>query len=218
MELQGKRIAFLGDSITEGYGVSSVDNVYWKVLERNSGAQCFGYGIGGTRIAKQHAPSDPKTDRWFGSRVDGMIPDADIVVVFGGVNDYCTGTAHLGTHDDRTEDTFCGALYVLMEKLRDKYPHATIVFVTPFHCSYSEESVTYNSAGAPRFCNLQAYADTIKDVAAHYAIPVLDMYHSEWMASGLDLVRQQYVPDGVHPNDAGHVRIAACLQNFISNL
>ncbi len=218
MDLRRKKIAFLGDSITEGYGTSSLENVYWKVLERNTGARCFGYGIGGTRIAKQNVPSDPIRDRWFGSRVGEMIPDADIVVVFGGVNDFCHGDAHLGTNADRSEDTFCGALYVLMEKLRDKYPCATIVFITPFHCSYSEESVTYNSAGAPRFCNLQTYADAIKETAGNFSIPVLDMYHSEWMSAGLDVVQQQYVPDSVHPNDAGHARVAACLQDFLSNL
>ncbi len=218
MELQGKRIAFLGDSLTEGFRMESSENVYWKVLQRNTGAQCFGYGIGGTRIAKDHVSSDPKVERWFGSRVDKMIPDADIVVVFGGVNDYCNGAALLGTHNDRTEDTFCGALHVLMEKLINRYPCATIVYVTPFHCRYSEESVSHNIAGAPRFGNLQMYADAIKEAAIHYAIPVLDMYHTEWMSAGLDVVQQKYVPDSVHPNDAGHARIADCLQDFLIKL
>lgn len=218
MDLRGKKIAFLGDSITEGYGTSSVDNVYWKVLERNTGANCFGYGIGGTRIARQQKPESLANDNWFGSRVDSMIPDADIVIVFGGINDFCTGEALLGTQADRTEDTFCGALHVLMEKLINRYPCATIVFVTPFHCRYSEESVTHNSAGAPRFGNLQMYADAIKEAAVHYAIPVLDMYHAEWMSAGLDVVQQKYVPDSVHPNDAGHARIADCLQDFLIKL
>ena len=82
MELKGKKIAFLGDSITEGTGASSLEHVYWKVLERQTGAECHGYGIGGTRIAPQRTKSaEDRWDQYFGSRVDEMIPDADVVVV-----------------------------------------------------------------------------------------------------------------------------------------
>ena len=37
MELKGTKINFLGDSITEGHGASSIDHVYWKLLEKNDG-------------------------------------------------------------------------------------------------------------------------------------------------------------------------------------
>lgn len=53
MELKGTKINFPGDSITEGYGASSIDHVYWKLLEKNDGVIARGYGIGGTRIARQ---------------------------------------------------------------------------------------------------------------------------------------------------------------------
>ena len=48
MELKGKKVAFLGDSITEGYGASGVDKTYWSILGQETGAEVFGYGIGGT--------------------------------------------------------------------------------------------------------------------------------------------------------------------------
>ena len=53
MELKGKKIAFLGDSITEGCGTSSIDKTFWSIIAQRTGAECFGYGIGGTRIAPQ---------------------------------------------------------------------------------------------------------------------------------------------------------------------
>lgn len=40
MELQGKKIVFLGDSITEGIGVKNPDNIYWKRFE-SDGAKCM---------------------------------------------------------------------------------------------------------------------------------------------------------------------------------
>ena len=64
MELKNKKIAFLGDSITEGCGVADPDNIFWNVIARRSGAECYGYGIGGTRVTPQIKPSaDPNWDR-----------------------------------------------------------------------------------------------------------------------------------------------------------
>ena len=84
MELNGKKIAFLGDSITEGHGVADVKDTFWNVLGRQTGAQVFGYGIGGTRIAAQRHRIEPIDEQHFLTRVDDMIPDADAVVIFGG--------------------------------------------------------------------------------------------------------------------------------------
>lgn len=218
MDIRGKKLAFLGDSITEGVGPSSLENVYWKILERNTGAKCFGYGISGSRIAKQRIPGPyPESERHFSTRVAEMIPDADIVVVFGGVNDFGHGDAPFGTHADRTEDTFCGAVHLLMEKLVDRYPEAAIVFMTPMHCA-DEDDITYTCYGARRCGNLRMYADAIIEAAAYYAIPVLDLYRTSGIQPRVDALRQRYMPDGIHPNDAGNARIAARLQGFLSVL
>ncbi|MBS6474738.1 MAG: SGNH/GDSL hydrolase family protein [Clostridiales bacterium] len=54
MNLQGKIIHVLGDSITQGSGVSSEEYVYHAVLGRAVGAETVrNYGISGTRIARQ---------------------------------------------------------------------------------------------------------------------------------------------------------------------
>ena len=89
MNIKGKKIVFLGDSITEGEGVSDPkEKTYWAVLGKLSGAIVKGYGIGGTRIAEQLVKTDAQEDtREFITRVDKMDTDADIVVIFGGTND-----------------------------------------------------------------------------------------------------------------------------------
>ena len=118
MELKGKKIAFLGDSITEGYGASCLENTYWKTLGRMTGAEVYGYGIGGTRIAVQQIPTpEPNRhkDQYFASRVDSMIPDADVIVIFGGTNDFGDGDAAMGTMSDRRADTFYGGYHLLIE-------------------------------------------------------------------------------------------------------
>ena len=59
MDIRNKKILFLGDSITEGFGPQDINNVYWKRLEQNCGCTSVGFGISGTRIARQQNPGIP---------------------------------------------------------------------------------------------------------------------------------------------------------------
>lgn len=218
MELQGKKIAFLGDSITEGHGVENPENFFWRRIEKSTGANCYGYGIGGTRIAMQKTPSEnPLWDFYFGSRVERMIPDADIVVVFGGTNDFGHGDAPFGEDTDRTEETFCGAYHVLLEKLIKRYPKAQIVVMTPLHRD-SENELGVNEIGLPREFTLEKYVDTIISISGYYGIPVLDLFRTSGLQPAVPILKKNYMPDGLHPNDAGHEKLAARLQGFLQNL
>ena len=53
MEFKGKKIYFLGDSITEGVGASDAEHCYVSVFGKLSGAIVKNYGISATRIACQ---------------------------------------------------------------------------------------------------------------------------------------------------------------------
>lgn len=219
MELTGKKIAFLGDSITEGVGVSSLEHVYWNVVGRQTGAQVYGYGIGGTRIAPNHlAGYDDYVDaNWFGTRVEKMIPDADIVVVFGGTNDFGHGDAPMGTMKDRTNDTFYGAYHLLMQQLIERYPYAQLIVMTPLH-RIGEEMMPFNEAGVRRVGPLKCYVEAIREVAEFYSVPVVDLFAESGLQPRVKLLREMYVPDGLHPNDAGHIKIANCLLRILRGL
>ena len=97
------------------------------------GCEVYSYGVRGTRIAPQATlRMDPRTDdNYFATRIPRIEPDADVIVVFGGTNDYGHGDAALGSMDDRTVDTFYGAYHDLCIKLREKYPSATVVVMPP---------------------------------------------------------------------------------------
>lgn len=216
MELKGKKLLFLGDSITEGAGTSSIEHVYWRVLGARAGAEVVGYGIGGTRIARQLHPDDPHRDQHFASRVEGMDPQTDVVVVFGGTNDYGHGDAPLGTMADREDSSFFGALHTLCRKLIERYPAATIVFMTPTH--RLDENRAVNEFGVRNVATLGGYAAAVKQVAAYYALPVLDLQAVSGLQPEVPVLRERYMPDGLHPNDAGNALIAERLQNFLQAL
>ena len=162
-------------------------------------------------------PSDPRADQDFISRVDGMIPDADVVVVFGGTNDYGHGDAPFGTRGDQTSETFCGALHVLFTKLYERYPAAQLVVMTPTH-RLSETDSVMNEFGVRRSGNLRAYVQAIRDAAEDFAVPVLDLFRVSGIQPSVPALREAYMPDGLHPNDAGHAKIADKLIGFLQTL
>lgn len=212
MEIKNKKINFLGDSITEGVGVSSPEFKYVNVFERKfAPAVVRNYGISGTRIARQHTPTveKPRFDLDFCSRVAEMDADADIVVIFGGTNDFGHGDAPIGCPEDRTPDTFYGACHTLMSSIIEKYPHATVVFMTPLH------RATETKANRPSLCEFVAI---IREVAEFYSIPVLDLYATAGIQPQIAVQRELYAPDGLHPNNLGAEKIADRLGAFLLSL
>ena len=212
MNLQGLKINFLGDSITEGHGCSSEDKRFTDLIAAQYGAVTRCYGIGGTRLARQTKPSEnARHDLDFPSRVAEMAPDADVIVVFGGTNDFGHGDAPFGTFADRTADTFCGALHELYTTLLEKYPAAQFVIITPLH--RGTEAIP-NMHGKV----LKDYVDAIRQAAEYYSLPVLDLYANYGVQPAVPVMRETYMPDGLHPNDAGHVILTNKIVRFIESL
>ena len=216
MELKGTKINFLGDSITKGAGTSSHDKMFTMLIEREYGAICQNYGIGGTRIARQKTPTEEKWDRDFISRVPEMDNDADIVVVFGGTNDFGHGDAPLGTMSDRTPYTFYGALHCLYTALTEKYPDVPVVILTPLH-RLNEDSPKGDNKPEP-VGTLKEYVNIIREVAEYYSFPVLDLYKESGLQPKVPVIQQKYIPDGLHPNDDGNAILAHKIARFLETL
>ncbi len=218
MELKGSKINFLGDSITEGHGVSAMEHIYWSVLGKSTGAIVRGYGVGGTRFALRREPStNPRFDLDFLMRAKEMDKDADAVVVFGGTNDFGHGDAPLGSFDDRTQNTFYGACHVLFDYLINAYPTSTIVIMTPLHRE-NEDNVHGDINKTENLAPLSAYVKIIKEVAEYYSLPVLDMWAVSGIQPRVPLIKAKYCPDGLHPNDAGHALMAKRVEGFLRSL
>ena len=219
MYLKDIKINFLGDSITEGAGASCVEKRYVNYIAENYGAICRNYGIGGTRIARQKTPSEcPADDRDFVSRVDEMDNDADVIVIFGGTNDYGHGDAPLGVFSDTDPYTFYGGLHTLYTNVINKYPEALIVVLTPLHrLNEEDERGEFGRKPVP-MANLKAYVDIIREVAEYYSIPVLDLYANSGIQPNVPVLREKFTADGLHPNDAGHEKIAKRIAEFIKTL
>lgn len=211
MNLQGKIINVLGDSITQGHGTSGPEHFYVKVLGDLLGAaEVRNFGIGGTRLARQYGADNYP---WpFTERYKDMPDDADLVLVFGGTNDYGHGDAPFGDFSDRTNDTYMGACHFLFSELIKKYPAARIVVMTP--CQRTGGNNPSAANGRP----LIDYVDAMAEVAAYYSLPVLDLYRKGGICPDIEAHRAMFMPDGLHPNDAGAYRLAETMAVFLQAL
>ena len=208
-----KKAIFLGDSITEGVGVSNMQNVYWKLLGKTLDLDVKGYGVSGTRIAEQNKEVNEAWSENFIERAKRMDKDADIVCVFGGTNDYGHGDASIGNIDDDNPTTFYGALNTLFAYLCEVYSDSYIFVMTPLH-RLREDDPKGDGYKDPTL-SLLGYVKIIREVAEKYSIPILDLYKVSGMQPSVVSIKEKYMPDGLHPNDAGHKRLATLIEKFL---
>ena len=190
MELTGKKINFLGDSITEGCCATSPEKGYVDVMKRKYRlTEARNYGIGGTRIARQRIPSgEPKFD------------------------DHGHGDAPMGTETDRTPDTFIGACHFLFSRLPNQFPGAIIVVLTPLH------RMGENIPKGERGWLLRDYVRVIRDTAAFYGLPLLDLFETSVIRANDLEIAAKLTTDGLHPNDLGHEILAGEIGDFLKGL
>lgn len=217
MDLKGKIIDVLGDSITEGCGTSGEGFRFHDLIAKETGAIVYADGIGGTKIAR---PKNLCDWEWEGScfldRAEKLHPDADVVLIFGGSNDYGHGDSSLGKPDSRDEHSFYGAMNCLCERLLNRFPQSKIVFMTPLH--RAEEDADRNERGIRNILTLSGYCDIIREVCAHYGIMVFDAYKESGLHAWTPEMRERFMPDGLHPNDAGHRRLADYVRAKLESL
>lgn len=219
MKLEGLKINFLGDSITEGVGTSDKSKIYHAVLKEEAKlSEARNYGISGTRYALQANPQEGSIEdvNSFSERFSSMDDDADVVVVFGGTNDYGHGDAPLGCFADRTPNTFYGACHYIYSGLINKYLGKPIVIMTPLHRDgelKNTGATKENGVGT-----LKDYVNIIREVAEYYSLPVLDLYAQSGLQPEIEAVREKYLPDGLHPSDAGNRVIYDKLRKFLEAL
>jgi lysophospholipase L1-like esterase len=223
MILKDKVINFLGDSITEGCCVEDYYNRYDNILKRKYNLkEVYNYGIGGTRLAHQSVPSEnPRYDLCFCGRAHTMNDDSDIIVVYGGVNDYIHGDAPIGILKDSTPATFCGAVNYLMKFLKENHTRKTIVFMTPAHCFFngiSDKHPSQNPIKKDDALPLSGYVDIIVKLGKINGIPVLNLYENLGLDPNDEDIRNEFTADGLHFNDKGQYYIAECLGKFLENL
>lgn len=203
IDFSDKKIVCLGDSITAATNLEDLEDYqqysYPAYLKELLGAGSVeNLGIGGSSIGRYW-------ENAFVDRYKDIPQDADIILVMGGTNDgFCVSQEEFGTMEDRKERTFIGDLDELMRGLKEDYPEAKIIFVTPL------PNVLHDMLRKERDYLLpqSMLANAMKTLGEEYEIPVIDLYGSNLLDSHDAAVIYNYMPDGVHCNQQGYKVLA----------
>lgn len=212
MDIRNKTVYFLGDSITEGAGASSPEHCFVSLFKQAyPEAEIINDGIGGTRISRQRGGDfENKYDQDFMYRAEKLPENfADLIVVFGGTNDFGHGNATLGTYGDDDPYTFYGALEILYTTLLKKCPRAKFLVLTPMH------RLTEGEKNAASGHVLFDYVTAVKEIARDFSFAVLDLFAESGINPKKADMQAEFMPDGLHPNDVGHGRLFELLDNAI---
>ena len=205
------KLAFLGDSITEGVGASDIEFNYVSQVGKMLGCQVLNYGIGGTRIARKRVSSIlHRHDVDFNLRTILLDKTADKIFVFGGTNDMGHGDAVMGEKGDTDIYTFHGAVNTLFSTLIGMYGQQNIVIILPMK-RWNMNVRTNPVTGK----HLKDYVEIIKEYVDLYKLKYIDLFND-----GLPEPPEgtsEYFVDGLHPNDKGYKFIAEKICEFIKN-
>lgn len=227
---KGKRVAFLGDSITDKKHVGT-KKCYWEYLAEMLGLEAYSYGINGNRmdgVLKQAR----KLQEERGDSIDAIL-------IFAGTNDY-NGSIPLGEWYEEeqretlvsgpatelrrhrqpvlNDSTFRGRINLVMDFLKTHYPTKQVIMLTPLHrgqARFSDRNIQPEES-FPNAAGLfvDAYVEVVKEAANVWAVPVIDLNS----ISGLYPLNDAHTryfhkadTDRLHPNAVGHRRMALAL-------
>lgn len=226
---KGKKVAFLGDSITDRH-IGTTRN-YWEYLEEFLGLEALVYGINGNQwngVLKQ-------AEKLKAERGD----DVDAIIIFAGTNDYYAGIP-LGDWYSVAEETvevsgpkkevrkrrsmqmdegtFRGRVNRVMDYLKTNFPTKQVILLTPIHRAYARFADT-NIQPDESFPNsiglyVDQYVEAIKECANVWAVPVIDLNSVGGLYPVSDAHTRYFSKketDRLHPNADGHRRMAKAL-------
>ncbi len=229
----GRRVGILGDSMTSKKTLGPEMLLWWEYLSELMGfKECYNYAHGGHQW---HQIFRQAQSLW-----QEHAENIDAIIIFAGTNDYNAGVpigeffeyekqvveVREGKMAERLhrkpimcDSTFCGRLNQALSYLRTQYPDKSIVMMTPIHRGYAKFK-NGNVQPDEYYCNaqgrfLEEYVSVMKQAAAYWSVPVVDLYANSGIVPNLD----SNIPfikiaatDRLHPSTEGQYRIAKVLQ------
>jgi lysophospholipase L1-like esterase len=226
----GKKVAYLGDSMTDpNTRVTSV--WYWQYLKELMNIDYCVYARSGFQWDGIYRMAE----KLYAEEGDAV----DAVFIWAGTNDYnhstpigsfFTETLQETVHNGQTvrrkhrtpvmtDSTFCGRINKTLSFLKEHYPSGQIVILTPIHRGYAMFG-SNNVQPDENYANalglyVETYVEALKEAGIYWAVPVIDLYSLSGLYPLSDAFTQYFTnekTDRLHPNANGHYRIAKTIQ------
>lgn len=179
---RGPRWLCYGDSIAEGWVVSTPDRAWPVVAAREHGLDVVNLGYAGS--ARGEIPSAEELAEL----------DADVISISHGTNCW-TRTPHSAA-------LFAEGLRALLAIVRQGHPETPIVAVSPI--TRPDAEATPNRLGATLADLRAAFEAVVGELAAAGD-------HHLTLVHGLPIVAPELLADDIHPGDDGHAEMAAVI-------
>lgn len=209
-KFKNKKMAVIGDSISVGYTMiysgdtlvgSTVNKKWWEIIQdRYMLSSVTNISASGACYSLDGTVSNPR----FSDRVDEVPNDSDVIVVFGGTNDYSRNRPLGNMTDVASGDndvSFTSAVRYVFEYLTDNFPNAKIIMITPLQRNYTQGFDNPNTLGF----YLYEYVDRLIKLANIYGVIVDDLYNLSQFHMHSTSFIHDYCSDGLHPNSDGTV-------------
>lgn len=225
----GKRVAYLGDSMTDP-NTKVTEKWYWQYLKELMNIDYVVYARSGFQWDGMYE----KAKELIAEKKDSV----DAIFIWAGTNDYnhstiigdfFTETIEKVNYNGKdtyrkyrtpimSDATFCGRINKTLSLLKGNYPDKQIVILTPTHRGDFVAGST-NVQPNENYANgiglyHEAYVETLKKAGTYWSVAVIDLNG----LSGIFPVSDAFLPycagesDRLHPNARGHYRIAKTIQ------
>ena len=200
--LDGKRIAFIGDSISYG---TNWQGGYGKLIGEQYNMNVTNVSKGGATLADNvHWLENSDGYRpYITDMLDNLDGDYEYIIAEGGLNDFW-GHSELGEitdgfSGDFDENTMTGGMEKMFFEIRNDFPNSKVGFVI------THDPFTYDAEG-----NFESYYERIKEVCDKWDVSYLDLYAKNNSDTGVNVrdddMRKLYFGseskpdgDGTHP-------------------
>lgn len=206
-EFVGKKITYLGDSITAGVGsdyTNATVQRYSHVLATELGATEYNMGISGTVLCTGNASRASRI-----SDVDKIPEDSDYVIVMLGTNDFdqaSKGFAELGEEGSEDTTTVHGAADALCKKLQEKFKKTDVkvYIVTPI----PRQNDVKNESKCANDYTLRDFSEVLIHYAEKYDLNYFDL-NAESGITAADMA------NNLHPNTLGTAKMVTALKGAL---
>lgn len=195
---KGKKICAYGDSVTE-------QNKWQSFVSSYFNCSFYNRGVGGTTVTQINSSTNHMSGD---TRIETIPTDSDVVLVFGGHNDWSSASINMG--DIKTDAlsesvSFKSAFALMIKKIQTRCPNAKIITMTPVGGRTEEASINQDKQFYIRDLCMTDFANAVKEISAYYGIPCIDINAN----SGINTLNHTtYIADVIHPNVEGGKLIA----------
>jgi lysophospholipase L1-like esterase len=212
LSTSGKKWVYVGDSITENNSYAT--SHYWSYIQTDLGFTGINMGASGTGYKRSE-----DTNVAFYQRIGSIDITADVVTIFGSINDAYYGTyGTLGTANDvfttGQDNTVCACINKTLDTLYSVMPLVKVGLITPLP--------NFNAYPGLTSIWFENYVNAIVQIGKQRGIPVLDLYHRSllkpWDATHNSLFYENDNTKNTHPNANGHKMFYPAIREFLKSL